>query len=85
MILKMDTIALQVPSMAGIDDFEVKMLVAGGLYTKGKLSAGQAAAVVGLSKVAFLELLGPYGFSIFGYDAEDLSADWQTFQTWKKS
>ena len=44
------------------------MLLAAKLYERGILSAGQAAEVAGLSKRAFIELLGKYGVSVFGYE-----------------
>lgn len=51
------------------------MLVATQLYEQGKLSLGQAAEVVGLTKRTFAELLGKYNVSIFNYPASDLTRD----------
>ncbi|CAN5457807.1 hypothetical protein BH18ACI1_BH18ACI1_09130 [soil metagenome] len=51
------------------------MIVASKLFEQGKLLSGQAAEIVGLSKRAFLELLGKYGVSVFGYRAEELEKD----------
>ncbi len=51
------------------------MLVATQLYENGKLSLGQAAELVGMTKRTFSELLGKYGVSIFNYPASDLSSD----------
>ena len=51
------------------------MLVATKLYEQGKLTLGQAAELVGLSKRTFAELMGTYGISIFNYPASDLSKD----------
>ena len=45
------------------------------LYEKGKLSIGQAAELVGLSKIAFMEQLGSYGVSVFNYTSSDLDRD----------
>lgn len=45
------------------------MMLAAKLYERGILSAGQAAEMVGLSKRAFVELLGKYGVSVFGYES----------------
>ena len=73
------------PKQAQINDFEVKMLVAGGLYEKGKLSAGEAASIVELSKKTFLEILGKYGFSVFGYTATEFEEDLEDLAAWKKS
>jgi predicted HTH domain antitoxin len=51
------------------------MAVAVRLYSTGKLSLGQAADVVGLSKRSFMELMGDYGVTLFNYSAEDLDRD----------
>ncbi len=69
------TIELSLPKNVDVSDFEVKMIVAAKLYELGKLSSGQAADVAGLSKRAFLELLGKYNVSVFGYDEKDLEED----------
>ncbi|MCW5960824.1 MAG: UPF0175 family protein [Pyrinomonadaceae bacterium] len=69
------TIELSLPKNVDVSDFEIKMIVAAKLYELGKLSSGQAADVAGLSKRAFLELLGKYNVSVFGYDEKDLEND----------
>jgi predicted HTH domain antitoxin len=51
------------------------MLLASRLYEQGRLSLGQAADMVGLTKRAFAELLGDYNVSIFNFPATDLSKD----------
>jgi predicted HTH domain antitoxin len=71
----MRTITLNIPDSLGIDHREVAMLVASRLYEQGKLSLGQAAEIVGLTKRTFAELLGSYNVSIFNYPASDLSSD----------
>ncbi len=80
----MSTVVITLPTLTDADDFEVKMMVAGGLYERGKLSAGQAAEIVGLSKRAFIEVMGKFGFSIFGYTAEELEEDLKRFEVWSK-
>ena len=80
----MGEIQIILPKQVQIDDFEVKMMVAGGLYEKGKLSAGEAATVVGLSKRTFIEIMGKYGFSVFGYSANELDEDLKDLASWKK-
>lgn len=45
------------------------------LYEFSKLSSGQAADVAGLSKRAFLELLGKYNVSVLVCDEKDLEED----------
>lgn len=71
----MKTLTLQVPDSFDVDSNEVAMLIATRLYEQGKLSMGQAAELVGLSKRTFIELLGKYGVSVFNYPAEDISQD----------
>lgn len=71
----MKTITLNIPDNLDLDNREVSMLVATKLYEQGKLTLGQAAELVGLSKRTFAELLGTYGISIFNYPASDLSKD----------
>jgi predicted HTH domain antitoxin len=51
------------------------MLLASRLYEKGKLTLGQAAELVGLSKRAFMEILGDYDVSIFNYPLSELEND----------
>ena len=68
-------VELKLPKSAEISDFEIKMIVASKLYELGKLSSGEAAEVAGLSKRAFLELLGKYNVSVFGYDERELEDD----------
>jgi predicted HTH domain antitoxin len=51
------------------------------LYESGRLSLGQAAGLVGLSKPAFAEILADYGVSIINYSIEDVINDAATFHT----
>ncbi len=71
----MKTVTLHIPDSLEIDNSEVAMIVAVELYEQGKLSLGQAAEVVGLTKRTFAELLGRYNVSIFNYPASDLTRD----------
>lgn len=71
----MKTPSFQVPENLDIDSNEIAMIVASTLYEKGKLSVGQAADLVGLSKRAFIEIIGKYGVSIFNAPASDLASD----------
>ena len=71
----MKTIHLNIPDTVDLDDREAKMLLASRLYEKGKLSLGQAAEMVGLSKRAFMEILGDYDVSIFNISEGDLDND----------
>jgi len=59
-------------------DFENEMKTSSlvKLFELGKVSSGIAARVLGLSRVAFLELLAKYNVSILGsYDLNDLNED----------
>ena len=71
----MKTLTLHIPDTVDLDDKEIAMLVAARLYEQGKLSLGQAAELVGLTKTTFAELLGRYGVSLFNYPVSDLAKD----------
>jgi predicted HTH domain antitoxin len=69
------TLELKLPDSVQLSEFDIKMTLAAKLYEDGTLSGGQAAELVGISKRDFLESLGKYGVSIFGYTAEELRED----------
>ena len=69
----MKTITLNVPEE--IDEKEVAMLLASQLYQQGKLTSGQAADLVGMTKREFIEMIGRYGVSVFSESVEDLNRD----------
>ena len=71
----MRTVTFNLPENLDMDDRDISMSLAAKLYEDGKLSLGQAAELVGLTKRTFIELLGKYGVSIFNYPASDLSQD----------
>lgn len=71
----MSQITIQIPDHLEMSDFDLIMLVASRLFEQGKLTSGQAAEIVGLSKRAFLELLGKYEVSVLQYDFEELQKD----------
>ena len=71
----MKTLMINLPDTVDFDDKDALMTIASRLYEKGKLSLGQAAELVGLSKRAFMELLGTYGVSVFNYPSSDLDRD----------
>jgi predicted HTH domain antitoxin len=54
----MRTIQLNIPDSIDLKDYDFSMIIAAKLYEDAKLSAGQAAEIVGLSKRAFIEMLG---------------------------
>ena len=71
----MKTIEIKLPKDTDLTSFEVKMNLAAKLYEQGRLSGGQAAELAGLTKREFIEILGKYGVSVFGYDSAELLED----------
>ena len=55
------TVEVSLPKSVNVSDFEIKMIIAAKLYE--------------LTKRAFLELLGKYKVSVFGYDEKELEED----------
>ena len=73
----MQTISVQLPAFSTVSEFDIRIILAGELYVRTKLSLGQAADVAGLSKRAFIEVMGKYGFSLFSESVEDFRNDLQ--------
>ena len=71
----MTTLTLNLPKTVKFEERELVLILATKLYERGSLSLGQAAELAGLSKRAFMEILGDYGVSIFNYSADDLASD----------
>jgi len=71
----MRTVQQNIPDSVDLKDYHFSMIVAAKLYEDAKLSAGQAAEIVGLSKRAFIEMLGKYGVSVFSISISDLHSD----------
>jgi len=71
----MKTISLNIPDSLDMDDREAKMLFASQLYGKGKLTLGQGAEMVGLSKSTFMELLAHYDVPLINHPVTDLDTD----------
>lgn len=71
----MRTVSLMLPENLDLNESELKIILAGELYEREKLSLGQAAELAGLSKRAFIEVMGMYGFSLFSKSEEDLLSD----------
>jgi predicted HTH domain antitoxin len=71
----MRTIQLNIPDSVALKDYDFSIIIASELYEDTKLSSGQAAQIVGLSKRAFVEILGKYGVSIFSTSISDLHSD----------
>jgi len=71
----MNKIILNIPENINVKTFDLSIYVASKMYEDGLVSAGQASEMAGLSKRAFIELLGKYGVSIFSQSVEDLDKD----------
>lgn len=78
----MKTLTINIPENLDLNDREAKMLLASRLYERGKLSLGQAAELVGLSKRAFMEILFDYDVSVLNYPASDLDNDIKNAQNY---
>ena len=51
---------------------QIRLMAALKMFELGKLSSGQAAALAGMSRVAFLEQCGRYRVSAFNYSPEEV-------------
>lgn len=71
----MKTLKIKLPNTIDFDDKEALMAIAARLFQKGKLSLGQGAELVGVSKAVFMENLGDFGVSLFNYSDSDLESD----------
>ena len=71
----MKKLVLTLPENVELDEKEAKFILAGELYKKEKITLGQAAQIVGVTKKSFIELMGLYGFSVFSDKVEDLIHD----------
>lgn len=80
----MRTITINVPDTVDLEDREMVLYLASRLYEKSKLSLGQAAEMAGLSKRAFMEILGHYGVSVFNYDESELEKDLENVKNYRK-
>lgn len=69
----MKTVHVNIPEE--MSELEMRIILAGELYEREKLTLGQAAELAGLTKRTFIEIMGKYGFSIFGDSTEDLISD----------
>ena len=68
-------LSIEIPDMVRVNEKELKVLLATKLYEVEMLSLGQAAKVAGLSKRAFIEIMGQYGISLFSMSVDELKQD----------
>ena len=66
---------LTLPENFDVSETELKIIIAGELYERQKLSLSQAAQLSRLSTRAFIEIMGKYGFSLFSKSEDDLISD----------
>ena len=71
----MTTITLQVPDFLEENHNDTVRFLAAKLYESGKLSLGQAAEMVGLTKQAFADILVDYDVNYINYSFDDVMAD----------
>jgi len=71
----MKILTINIPDSLELNDREAKLLLASRLFEKGRLTLGQAAEMVGLSKRTFMELLSDYDVSIINHSVSDLDND----------
>lgn len=71
----MKSLEIEIPEDLGLEEFELKMGTAAKLYDLGKISSGQGATIVGITKRTFVELLGEFGVSLFGYSEIELEQE----------
>jgi predicted HTH domain antitoxin len=69
------SIEIKLPDGLNKTPFELSMLFAIKLFDEGLITSGQGATMVGLSKQAFIEMLGKYKVSIFQYDFDEIEED----------
>ena len=79
----MTTLTLNLPKTVKFEEHELIMILATKLYEQGKLSLGQAAELAGLSKRAFMEVLGDYGVSVFNYSTDSLDSDLENAKSYR--
>jgi predicted HTH domain antitoxin len=70
-------VTVNLPEDVKLKEFDFIIYVATKLYEDGLVTAGQAAEMTGLTKRAFIEILGKYGVSLFSQSEDDLLNDIQ--------
>lgn len=63
----MKTLTIELPQeLTPAQEHDLKMELAGALYTKGLLSTSEAAVMVGIGRGEFIEQMGRYQISLVG-------------------
>lgn len=72
----MKTLTIELPQeFTPQQEHDLKMELAGTLYTKGLLTTSEAAVLVGIERRTFIEQMGQYGFSLIGDSIEQFSEE----------
>ena len=72
----MRTVHFEIPDLSELNDQDLKMALAVKLYEAGKISTGQAADIVGISKRNFIETMANFDSSLLiNYSIDDFIAD----------
>jgi predicted HTH domain antitoxin len=71
----MKTLTINIPDNVDINVGEARLLLAANLYEKGKLTIGQTAEIVGLSKRSFMEILADFDVSPINSVFADIEKD----------
>lgn len=73
----MHSVQINIPDSLDLDSNELTWQLAVSLYNQGRLSLGQAAEMIGVSKRAFMEMMGAYGGTLFSYKQGEVEKDFQ--------
>jgi predicted HTH domain antitoxin len=71
----MKKIEIEFPDNVNIEQEDIKWMIASKLYEKGRLSLGQSAEMIGVSKRTFIEMLYKYDVSVFNQDINTIEDD----------
>ena len=72
----MKTLTIELPQeLSPQQEHDLKMELAGTLYTKGLLTTSEAAAMVGIGRGEFIEQMGRYQISLIGDSIDQLSEE----------
>ena len=71
----MKSVTIQIPDNLNISEQDFKFRIAANLYSEGKVSLGEGAAIAEVSKRYFIENIGKFGVSVFNLTAAELLED----------
>jgi hypothetical protein len=80
-----NAITVEVPDSLDMKEWEVRMTLAAHLYADGKVTAGQGAAMVEMTKQTFIEMLGKFDVNYFNQTPEELEEEIWHGVTFKKA